>query len=116
MIIYKLIKEFPHHEIDEILYPDKINDFEFYEFVDEPNTPLPKDIVETSDFFEKIDIDWDIGDSIFFIDINGDIVEQKFNAKKHIKLIIYGNCFKSEETAINISEKIEKLLKNKQKL
>lgn len=108
---FKLKKDMPKHELGDIIY---LSDDNVYEWLDYPNYILPKNIVEDNDeYFEKIDIDWNKGDKIFFIDNCGSIVEHIYNPKIHLKLILNKNAFKNFEEVEWVSEKF-KLLLNKE--
>lgn len=110
---FKLIKEMPKHNIGDIVYMNTINNNTFYEWVEAPNYILPYDIVEDNEeYFEKYNIDWNIGDKIYFIDSQSNIVEHLFNPKTHIKLVLCNNAFKNLDTAKWVSEKYKMLLRD----
>ncbi len=101
----------PKHDLGEVLYLNDENGV--YEWLEYPNYILPKNIVENSDeYFEKIDIKWNVGDKIFFIDNCGDIVEHIFNPKNHLKLVLNKNAFRGFEEVSWVSEKFKMLLGN----
>ena len=108
---YKLIKTFPKHDIGEYLF---LNDNKsFYEWLESPNYPLPKNVVEDcSDFFEKIEIDWVYGENIFYISTDGRIIEQKYNPKSHLHLVLSKNSFKNKDNARWFLDKCNRLLNN----
>jgi hypothetical protein len=110
---YKLIKEMPKHKIGELLYPNIMNDNVFYEWLESPNYILPDYIVENdNEYFEVCDIDWVIGEKIYFIDSQCKINEQIFNPKIHLKMVMCNNAFKNIDSANWISEKFKSLLNN----
>ena len=111
---YKLIKEMPNHLLGDILYLVDIKNNEFYEWLDDRDYILPKDIVESeSNFFEKINIDWNIGDTIFYLNSFGDIIENMFDPRTHLNLILVKNAFKNEKDAKKLKSEIYSILNKK---
>ena len=105
---YKLIKDFPKHEIGELLFKHS----DFYEWLEQPNYLLPKDIVEDSnDFFEKLNYNWVKGEDFYYINTYNEIVKHKFNPKAHLKLVHCNNCYKSEFEARDYIDSVN-LIKN----
>ena len=110
---YKLIKSMPKHDIGELLFLNNKDNANFYEWVDSPNYLLPIDIVKDCDeYFELYEIDWRKGEKIFYINSHGDIIEQLFNPKVHLKLTLVKNAFKNKEDAQNFLDNTKKLLNN----
>jgi hypothetical protein len=110
-MFYKLIKALPKHDIGELVYLSESSDLEYYEWVESPNYLLPKDIVEDSnEFFEYLIVNWVKGEKIFYVNSLGEIIENVFNPKAHIKLVLSNNCFKKREDAEWFLEKAKALL------
>ncbi len=110
---YKLIKELPKHDIGELVYLSSLEDSSFYEWVENPNYLLPRDIVEDSDdFFEQCFIDWEIGEPFVYVNSFGVIIEQIFNPKAHLKLVLAKNAFKNKDNAEWFLKNCDKLLSN----
>lgn len=106
---YKLIKSLPKHEIGEIIFLN--DDTDFYEWVESPNYLLPKEIViDCEDFFEPLNLNWRKGDALFYISSCGEIIEQRFNPKTHIKYIIAKNSFKTKKDAKWFLKKCDEIL------
>ncbi len=108
---YKLIKELPKHDIGELVYLNNLDNSSFYEWVENPNYLLPIDIVEDcNDFFEPYFIDWVIGEPFFYVNSFGKVIEQIFNPKAHLKLVVSKNAFKSKKNAEWFLKNCNKLL------
>jgi hypothetical protein len=108
-MLYRLKKDFPKHNEGEYLYMNENN--LYYEWLETPNYPLPIDVVEDcSDFFEKKEIDWVCGEDIFYISSDGKIINQKFNTKSHLKLVLSKNAFKNKDNARWFLGKYNKIL------
>lgn len=114
MSYFKLKKDMPKHEIGDVLYLN--SESEIYDWVDPPNYPLFKSIVEQDedgqDFFEELKLDIKENDQIYYIDILGDVVEARFNNKKHLKLFLNNRIFKTLDKAVQVQEKINKIYDN----
>lgn len=109
MIFYKLIKEMPKREIGDFLILHERE--EFYEWLKEPYYIMSKYIVEECDeFFEKIEINWEKGERIYFLNSTGEIIEHIFNPKIHLKYIISKNAFKEKDKIELFRDKISKIL------
>lgn len=110
-MVYKLIKTLPKHEIGELVILSENANNMFYEWLESPNYILPLDVVEdSSEFFEFISIDWEVGDRIFYINSFNEIIENIFNLKTHIKLVISNNAFKTKEIAQWVLDKRNMLM------
>ncbi len=106
----RLIKEMPKHDIGELVFLNAVENSHFYEWVENPNYILPRDIVEDTEFFEPVIIDWIKGETIFFVSSHGTVIKQIFNPKTHLKLVLIGNAFKEEESAEWFLNKCNNLL------
>jgi hypothetical protein len=106
----RLIKEMPKHDVGELVFLNNVENSFFYEWVENPNYILPRDIVEDTEFFEPVIIDWVKGEKIFFVSSQGTIIEQLFNPKMHLNLVLIGNAFKEKESAEWFLDKCDNLL------
>jgi hypothetical protein len=113
-MIYKLKKEMSNHDIGDILYLVDIKGDSFYEWLDERDYILPKKLVECDDtFFEKIETGYNIGDKIYYLNHFGEIVENLFDCRTHVNLLLVGNLFGDRRSVIKFKNNIIDLIKNK---
>ena len=104
MKYYKTLLDLPGHKKNDIL----IQTNDFYMWETEPYYTFPIEIIENSkDFFEQVVSDFNEGQDIWYISLNGLIIADKFKLSKHSSLVDYGNIFKDEQLAININNKIK---------
>lgn len=106
--VYKLIRDYPGHDIGDIVCLDELG---YYTFNNEPKYKLDQKQVENyPDFFEEIILNWERGEILFFISVIGDIVDEEFNPSRHSFLVENNNAFKSYELASNYLNKIKSIL------
>lgn len=99
----------PGHHIGDVLL--ETNGFYMWEKL--PFYTIPKEIVEQFyDFFVHEHVEYGEGDEIWYISLNGIIVSDAFERKKHSSLIEYGNLFRSREEASNVNAKIKEILRS----
>lgn len=107
MKYYKSKKELPGHPIGDTLI--QANDFYMWETI--PYYSLTNEIVENfPDWFERLYIEYQEGEEIWYISLNGIIVSDTFERLKHSTLIDFGNIFRSEEEAKTANTIIKKIL------
>ncbi len=109
---YRLKKEMPKHEFGDVLYLNEEKGI--YDWVEPPNYPLFKTIVESDEqnFFESFTIDIKENDKIYYLDVCGEIVESNFKNFNHLKLFLNDRIFKSLEMCEKAQEKINNLYKD----
>ncbi|SRR6266403_2288306 len=96
---YRLKKEYPGHNIGDMLYKPS-DDSTYYDWDVEPFTKVPIEIVENhSEFFEEVINNWKMGDKIYFLSVSGEIIDENFDSTRHIPLIYWGNAFRDENEA-----------------
>lgn len=107
MNYYKCAKDLPGHPIGDVLLETN----GFYMWEKSPFYTFPKEIVEQfHDFFVQETVEFNEGDDIWYITLNGIIVSDYFERKKHSSLIEFGNIFRSREEASNINTQIKNIL------
>ncbi len=110
---YRLKKEYPGHNIGDMLYKPS-NDETHYQWDTEPFETIPATTVEVfPEFFEEVINNWKKGDIIFFLSVSGDIIEEIFDSSRHSTLIYWGNAFREEEEAKWYQTQIAKLMEGK---
>ncbi len=108
MKYYKATKNLPGHREGDILV--QTNDFYMWET--EPFYTFPKEIVETDkEYFEQIITEFNEGDDIWYVSMNGLIIADKFKMSKHSSLVEYGNIFKYENDAKHLNRKVKEFIK-----
>jgi hypothetical protein len=98
---YALLKPMPQHSVGDIVYkPHPQSEYYYWEGEEHITTPfkLPAELVECSEFFQEVNDDWK-GDLIYFISMEGGILEEDYNHIRHKGLIEYGNAFHTQEEA-----------------
>lgn len=111
MKYYKNIKEMPGHSIGDVLL--ETNGFYMWEKL--PFYTIPKEIVEQFyDFFVQENVSYNEGDKMWYISLNGIIVSDVFERKKHSSLIEFGNIFRTQQEASETNNEIKKLLNKQQ--
>jgi hypothetical protein len=108
MKYYKAIVNLPGHKINDIL----IETNGFYMWEKAPHYSFPAEVVENNkEHFERIVINYNEGEDIWYLSLNGIIIADKFSISKHSSLDDFGNLFKSEELAKSVQNEIKKILK-----
>ena len=108
MKYYKLKKDLPGHIIGDVLM--QASDFYFWE--KGVQYSMPADIIENfPKWFEKLILEYQEGEDIWYLSLNGLIISDSFQRDKHSSLIQYGNIFTSEEDAIKYNNKIKLIFK-----
>lgn len=105
--IFKLKKEYPSHRIGDLIY--KANGC--YNWENPPFHKVDADLVEnTPEYFEEIIVNWEKGENIYFITLNGNVIDEKFEPSRHSSLAHYGNAFKNEIIAKQMNDRVKLIL------
>lgn len=105
--IYKLLKPMPGHEPGEFVI---LNEQNIYTFETQPKYKLDSNQVEKNpDWFEKNVIGWERDQQIYFIDVLGNVVEEKFNPERHSTLISKNRIFSNKEDVKNMQIHLNEL-------
>ena len=114
MKTYRLIKEYPGHHIGEVLYLPSL-EAQYYHWENETPHPIEREVVETYDtFFEEIIHNWEREEVIYFLNVDGEILDEPFHPARHGKLVYWGNAFKTFEEAQWFQHSLSKLMLGKE--
>ena len=84
---------------------------DFFQFQTEPQYKIDSQIVKIdTKFFKEFISGWEEKEDIYYINIYGDLVSDKFDTYRHTELVKSGNAFKSFDFTKKLQKNIKELL------
>lgn len=111
-VLYKLKKDMPGHPEGDLVV---MNDMNIWTFEREPYHKLDQHMLDDINFFEKIFTNWERNETIYYIGIYSNVLEEEFHPARHSRLIESKNAFKDKDVAENVALKIQNVFNNNTK-